>query len=87
MVREPEPSTSVELPATLVQHAKRLADQQQWNLSEAVTYLISRGIDAQQETERAVTDAYNRYMNTSGDQRDKAGQALIQSIFGHSSGA
>lgn len=85
MVLEQQPTTSVEIPQSIIEEASRIADQQHWTLREALIYLANRGISAQHETERAVTEAYNAFMNAPEENRQALGESLIRSIFGQSS--
>ena len=80
-----ESFATADLPAALFNEAERIAHQQNWTVAEAVTYLVKRGIDAQHGTERAVTQAYNAFMNASEQDREQAGKELIRSIFGSQS--
>ncbi len=86
MIREQESTATVEVPGDVFREAARIADQQKWPLAQAVTYLFSRGIDAQHETERAVTRAYDSFMATSSaDEKARLGKELLSAIFGRDS--
>ncbi len=82
MIGEQESTTTVEVPERMMREAKRIAQQQHWTISEAVVYLVNRGIEAQSETERTITQAYQVFMNAPQEKKEEVGKELIQSIFG-----
>lgn len=76
---------AIEIPTSVLENASRIAERNKWTIQQAVTFLLRRGIEAQAETERAVTCAYDAFMNATGDDEQAAGDNLIRSIFGPSS--
>jgi hypothetical protein len=83
--RRSESFATFEIPAVLLKEAERIAQQQDWTIAEAVTYLVSRGVDAQHATERTVARAYDAFMNASDLDREQAGKDLLRSVFGSNS--
>jgi hypothetical protein len=83
--RRSDSFASFEIPAPLLKEAERIAGQQNWTIPEAVTYLVSQGVEAQHATERTIARAYDAFMSASDLDREQAGKDLLRSVFGSNS--
>ena len=70
------------LPSPLAEIANRIAAEQHWTLSEAVIFLVKRGVKAQQEAEQRVAMAHEDLVNADPSKREEAENNLIRAIFG-----
>jgi hypothetical protein len=71
------------LPLPLAEVANRIASEQHWSFPEAVTFLVKRGVEAQQESERAVEASHQRFIDAeTPEEQAKAGNDMIRTIFG-----
>lgn len=82
MVQEIPTQATVHLPRPLAEKAAEIAARQRWSFDEAVLFLVTRGLAEQQQTEAALTTAYNRFLESDEGARDEAGKDLIRTIFG-----
>ena len=84
VTQDPEVTTAIEVPAEVIRAASAIAERNNWTTQQAVLFLLKRGLAAQNETEQAITRAYNAFMNATPENEGEAGDALIRSIFGPS---
>ena len=80
-----EQSASVEIPAALLDATEQIAERHGWTVTQAVTVLLKRGIDAQLESDNTLARAYDAFMKAPEDNQKAAGDDLIRSIFGPAS--
>lgn len=78
-------TVEIELSGIAARLATRIAREQGWSVPEAVTYLVSRGVEAQQAREASVDSAYGAVVTSSPETEEKAGKDLIRAVFGDDS--
>ena len=74
---------SVTIPAPLAAEVRRVAKQRRLTMSRALVSLAERGVRAEQEADRDLRAAYQRFMQEQDHARkEDAGKDLIRAIFG-----
>jgi hypothetical protein len=74
---------SVTIPAPLAVEVRRVAKQRRVTMSRALVSLAERGVRAEQEADRDLRAAYQRFMKEQDHARkEEAGKDLIRAIFG-----
>ena len=73
-------ATSVTLPPDLLAEAQRIAGEESWTVSQAVVFLVKRGVEIQRKAEAHLEKSYAQFM--ADPQNTEAGDQLIACIFG-----
>ena len=74
---------SVTIPAPLAAEVRRVAKQRRLTMSRALVSLAERGVRAEQDADRELKAAYQRFMQEPDRARkEEAGKDLIRAIFG-----
>ena len=82
-VESMQTQATVTLPLSLADVVNRIAAEQHWSFSEALLFLLKRGVKAQEESERAIEASHDRFMRATGtEEQEHTGNDLIRAIFG-----
>ena len=74
---------SVTIPAPLAAEVRRVAKQRRVTMSRALVSLAERGVKAEQDANRELKAAYQRFVTEQDPSRkDEAGKDLIRAVFG-----
>jgi hypothetical protein len=83
MVQESETRISTDFPKDLFDEIQRIAQEENWQLSQAVILLARMGANSQRGSEANLAAQHARFLNEKDSKlRDQAGDDLLRSIFG-----